>query len=106
MKLISHPVTLIVKVGGKMFALVPLTAFPVRLSLQVDPSYGALLRETYPAIEPGYHLNKQHWITLTLDGSVEAGLVQALIDESYRLVVRGLSRAARAQLAAETGGPG
>ena len=89
-----------------MFALVPLTAFPVRLSLQVDPSYGALLRETYPAIEPGYHLNKQHWITLTLDGSVEAGLVQALIDESYRLVVRGLSRAARAQLAAETGGPG
>jgi predicted DNA-binding protein (MmcQ/YjbR family) len=94
------PVTLVAKVGGKMFALLDMIATPVQLSLKVDPSYGDVLRATYPAIQPGYHLNKQHWISLTLDGSLEAGLVQSLIDDSYRLVVRGLPRAVRAQLAA------
>ena len=92
--------TLVAKVEGKLFALLPLTALPVQLSLKVDPGYGEVLRETYPAIQPGYHLNKQHWITLTLDGSLEPALVQSLIDESYRRVVRGLPRAARTRLAA------
>ncbi|NTU80807.1 MAG: MmcQ/YjbR family DNA-binding protein [Chloroflexales bacterium] len=93
-------VTLVAKVGGKMFALLATTASPVQLSLKVDPDYGEVLRDTYPAIQPGYYLNKRHWVTLTLDGSLEPALIQELIDESYRLVVRGLPRAARAQLAA------
>jgi predicted DNA-binding protein (MmcQ/YjbR family) len=90
--------TLVAKVGGKMFALLDLTASPVQVSLKVDPDYGDVLRATYPAIRPGYHLNKRHWATLILDGSLEPALVQELIDESYRLVVRGLPRAARARL--------
>jgi predicted DNA-binding protein (MmcQ/YjbR family) len=91
-------VTLVAKVGGKMFALLAETVTPVQLSLKVDPDYGDVLRATYPAIQPGYHLNKQHWITLTLNESLESALIQSLIDDSYRLVVRGLPRAARARL--------
>jgi predicted DNA-binding protein (MmcQ/YjbR family) len=97
-------VTLVAKVGGKMFALLATTATPVQLSLKVDPDYGDVLRATYPAIQPGYHLNKRHWITLTLDGRLEPSLVQSLIDESYRLVVRGLPRATRNQLVEATNG--
>lgn len=97
-------VTLVAKVGGKMFALVGTTGSPLQLSLKVDPGFGDVLRATYPAIQPGYHLNKRHWVTLTLDGSLEPALVRELIDESYRLVVRGLPRAVRAQLPASPAG--
>lgn len=93
-------VTLVAKVGGKMFALLGTTGSPLQLSLKVDPGFGDVLRATYPAIQPGYHLNKRHWVTLTLDGSLDSALIQELIDESYRLVVKGLPRAARAQLPA------
>jgi predicted DNA-binding protein (MmcQ/YjbR family) len=93
-------VTLVAKVGNKMFALLATTATPLQLSLKVDPDFGEALRATYPAIQPGYHLNKRHWITLTLDGSLDPALVQELIDGSYRLVVGGLSRAVRAHLTA------
>ncbi len=93
-------VTLVAKVGGKMFALLATTATPLRLSLKVDPDHGEVLRATFPAIQPGYYLNKRHWVTLTLDGSLEPVLVQELIDGSYQLVVRGLPRATREQLAA------
>ncbi|HMQ31315.1 MAG TPA: MmcQ/YjbR family DNA-binding protein [Chloroflexaceae bacterium] len=92
-------VTLVAKVAGKMFALLATTAAPGQLSLKVDPGFGDVLRATYPAIQPGYHLNKRHWVTLTLDGSLPPELVQELIDESYRLVVAGLPRAAREALA-------
>lgn len=92
------PVTLVMKVGGKMFALVSTTETPVQLSLKVEPDFGEALRASFPAIQPGYHLNKRHWITLTLDGSLEPELVQELIDGSYRLVVRGLPRAMRERL--------
>jgi predicted DNA-binding protein (MmcQ/YjbR family) len=90
--------TLVAKVGGKMFALLSVNAAPLQLSLKVDPDYGEALRATYPAIRPGYHLNKRHWVTLTLDGELDPALVQGLIDESYQLVVRGLPKAIRAQL--------
>jgi predicted DNA-binding protein (MmcQ/YjbR family) len=93
------PITLVAKIGGKMFALLATTAAPLRLSLKVDPDYGEVLRASFPAIEPGYHLNKRHWVTLTLDGSLEPTLVQELIEGSYHLVVQSLPRSVRAQLA-------
>jgi predicted DNA-binding protein (MmcQ/YjbR family) len=92
-------VTLVAKVSGKMFALLGTTGSPLQLSLKVDPGFGDVLRATYPAIQPGYYLNKRHWVTLTLDGSLEPTLIQELIDESYRLVVKGLPRATREHLA-------
>ena len=90
------PVTLVAKVGGKMFALLALNETPTSLTLKCDPNHGAALRAAHPAIQPGYHMNKQHWITLTLDDSLPPELVEGLIDESYRLVVQTLPRATRA----------
>jgi len=86
---------LVMKVGGKMFALISQSAIPLVVSLKCDPIDGQYLRDTYAAISPGYHLDKRHWISVTLDGSIPAGELLALFDQSYRLVVKGLSRAAR-----------
>lgn len=95
------PVTLVAKVGGKMFALLGRRDAPLRLSLKCDPLRSEQLRATYAAIEPGYYLNKRHWITLNLDGSLDPALVDELLVDSYRLVVQGLPRAARERLRAQ-----
>jgi predicted DNA-binding protein (MmcQ/YjbR family) len=92
------PEPLVAKVAGRMFALVSFRKPPLELSLKCDPYHGQLLRDSYAAIAPGYHLNKRHWITVTLDGTVPEEQLRALIDESYALVVKGLSAAARRAL--------
>jgi predicted DNA-binding protein (MmcQ/YjbR family) len=92
------PIPLVAKVGGKMFALLPLDADPPTVSLKCDPDKAEFLRDTYTAIQPGYHLNKRHWITVTVDDTIDHALVTELIDESYRLVVKGLPRAVRQQI--------
>jgi predicted DNA-binding protein (MmcQ/YjbR family) len=86
------------KVGGKMFALSQLTREPLRVSLKCDPVLAEQLRATYPAITAGYHLNKRHWNTITLDGSIPDRTLIDLIEDSYDLVVASLPRARRAQL--------
>ena len=86
------------KVAGKVFALVPLAESPGSVSLKCDPDLAAGLRSRYPAVTPGYHLNKRHWNTVTLDGSVPEDELLDLIDHSYQLVVAGLPRAKRAAL--------
>jgi len=86
------------KVGGKMYAILSAGEQPASVSLKVDPLEGEALRQTWAAISPGYHLNKRHWITVTLDGTLPDALLADLIRDSYDLVVRGLSRAARAAL--------
>ena len=78
--------TAVYKVGGKMFALVPLDADPPRVSLKCDPEWSEVLRNAYDAVEPGYHLNKKHWNTITLDGSIPEDEVAELIAHSYALV--------------------
>lgn len=82
---------LVFKVSGKMFALTALNEF-TRVSLKTDPEVGAQLREQYEAVEPGYHLNKKHWITVRIDGTIPDRLLKAWIDASYDLVVKGLSK--------------
>lgn len=89
--------TLVLKVGGKIYALCSLNADPLTLSLKVRPERGEELRATHPAITPGYHLNKRHWITLRLDG-VPGPLSRELLQASYALVVGGLTRSQRAEL--------
>ena len=86
------------KVAGKMFALVPLGETPGSISLKCDPELATSLRNHYAGVTPGYHLNKRHWNTLTLDGSVPDEEVLELIDHSYDLVVARLTRAQRNQL--------
>jgi predicted DNA-binding protein (MmcQ/YjbR family) len=89
------PVTLVFKVGGKMFALVATSDQPLRINLKCDPHKAELLREVYPAVLPGYYMNKRHWNTVVLDGSVADEELRTMIDESYGLVVQGLPRARR-----------
>jgi predicted DNA-binding protein (MmcQ/YjbR family) len=86
------------KVEGKVFALCPLGDDPPRLSLKCDPVLAQQLRVTHAAITAGYHLNKRHWNTVVLDGSVPDTLVLEMIEDSYDLVVASLPKAKRAAL--------
>ena len=92
------PDVLVYKVGGKMFALTVPDDFPARINLKCDPERSVMLREEHAAITPGYHMNKRHWNTVVLDGSLPAKLVRELIDHSYELVVASLPKAVRAKL--------
>lgn len=89
------PDVLVYKVGGKMFGLASPDDFPPSINLKCDPERAMLLREEHEAITPGYHMNKRHWNTVVLDGSVPAGLVGELIDHSYELVVASLPKQRR-----------
>ena len=86
------------KVMGKMFAYVSPNQNPPWLTLKLHPTTGQLARSTHAAVHPGYHMNKEHWNTIELDGSVPEAEILAWIDEAYDLVVAGLTRAARAEL--------
>lgn len=92
------PEALVYKVIGKMFALVAWEANPLTISLKCDPDEALFLRDIYPAVRPGYHLNKKHWNTVTLDGSVPQKEFRRMIDDSYNLVVKGLTRSQREAL--------
>jgi predicted DNA-binding protein (MmcQ/YjbR family) len=84
------------KVEGKQFALCALEAEPpLRLSLKCEPGLAEALRRDYEAVIPGYHLNKRHWNTVVLDGSLPDRMVRDLIEDSYDLVVGSLPRAVR-----------
>jgi predicted DNA-binding protein (MmcQ/YjbR family) len=86
------PDILVYKVGGKMFALTAPDDFPASINLKCDPERSIELRETWTAITPGYHMNKKHWNTLMLDGSVPTLLIRELIDHSYELVAKSLPK--------------
>lgn len=86
------------KVGGKMFALLPLTGEPGSVNLKCDPEWALELRAMYEAVRPGYHQNKRHWNTVELDGTVEDDELREMIDHSYQLVVRRLPRDQRTRL--------
>ena len=83
------------KVAGKMFALSDLDGSPLQLSIKCEPELAAQLRASYPAIGPGYHLNKRHWNTVTLDGSLPDQMVTDMVGDSYDLVVASLPKARR-----------
>ena len=79
--------TLVFKVAGRMFALVAEDNEPLSMNLKCDPEDALALRDQYEAITPGYHMDKKHWNTLLLDGSLNDEVVCELIDYSYDLVV-------------------
>jgi predicted DNA-binding protein (MmcQ/YjbR family) len=82
------PETLVFKVDGRMFAALPAVTDPDRVTLKGDPGLAEILREQYAAVRPGYHMNKRHWNTVTLDGSVPEDVVGQLLADAYRLVAR------------------
>jgi len=82
------PAAMVFKVRGKMFALIAIRDTPLRINLKCDPELALHLREAYPAVQPGYHMNKKHWNTIALDGSLPDGEILTMIDDSYDLVAR------------------
>jgi predicted DNA-binding protein (MmcQ/YjbR family) len=89
--------TLVFKVMGKMFALTNVEAFE-GINLKCEPELAAQLREEYPAVKAGYHMNKKHWNTIVMDGSIGDKLIQQWIDLSYDLVVASLPKKEREAL--------
>jgi predicted DNA-binding protein (MmcQ/YjbR family) len=86
------------KVGGKMFAIASPTGGGI--TLKCDPEYAAILVGQHEDIEPGYHTDKRHWITVDPTGTLDDGLIEDLIAESYHLVVAGLPKKVRAEIQA------
>ncbi len=89
--------TLVFKVMGKIFALTDVDLFK-SINLKCDPEWAIELREKYAAILPGYHMNKKHWNTVTLDGSFSDALIRKLINHSYELVVEKLPEVMKTEL--------
>ncbi len=92
------PGTSVFKVSGKMFALSHLSRDPLSVSLKCEPLLAEELRAAHPAIIPGYHLNKRHWNTVRIDGSLPDRMIADLVEDSYDLVVSKLPRARRRAL--------
>lgn len=91
-------VTMVIKTGGKMFGLIALEKNPLEISLKCNPYLAESLQKQYPAIRSGYHLNKKHWITILLDGSLAESKIYELIDLSYQLVFDKLTEQKKAEI--------
>ncbi len=90
--------TLCFRVMNKIFVLMAWQDDPITISLKCDSTEAIVLRQAYPAITPGYHMNKKHWNTVVVDGSISDAEIGTMIDNSYNLVVKGLSREQRQNL--------
>lgn len=82
------PETLVFKVKGKIFLLTGLDNDPLRFNIKCDPDRAQGLRELYDAVLPGYHMNKKHWNTIVVDGSIPNKLLKEWIADSYNLVAK------------------
>lgn len=93
--------TLVFKVGGKMFALSSLTQWEkgeATINLKCDPERALELRAEYESIQPGYHMSKVHWNTITVNGDVSLSMLKELIDHSYDLVFKSLTKKIQAEI--------
>ncbi|ALA93012.1 MmcQ/YjbR family DNA-binding protein [Porphyromonas gingivalis] len=90
-------VTLVMKVAGKMFALIPLDSEKKAIALKCDPDRSEYLRMHYEGITGAFHMNKRHWNSVALDSDVPADLIARLIRHSYALVVSKLPKYIRTQ---------
>ena len=92
------PENSVFKVEGKMFALTRLDGRPLRVSVKCEPALAEQLREMHEAVTPGYHLNKKHWNTVVLDGSLPEQTIKDMVEDSYDLVVSRLPASRRRAL--------
>lgn len=97
------PDVAVMKVRGKMFATLGDEQGEGRMNLKCDPDQALALRDIFEAVIPGYHMNKKHWNTIKLDGSIPVGEIQRMIDHSYALVVGGLPKKVREAMAVRHG---
>lgn len=80
--------TLVMRIDGKIFLLMDINARPVSINLKCDPERAVELRARYEAVQPGYHMNKKHWNTVTVDGTIPSKEIFEMIDHSFALVAR------------------
>lgn len=92
------PDVYVYKVRNKMFATLGSDDTVARMNLKCDPEEAMILRDVFAAVVPGYHMNKAHWNTVILDGSIPRGELERMIDRSYGLVVKGLKKTERLAL--------
>ena len=92
------PDVAVFKIDSKMFATLVEEDRLARMNLKCDPHEALMLRDIFPAVVPGYHMNKTHWNTVYLDGSIPRGELERMIDASYALVVGKLTRKQRTAL--------
>jgi len=92
------PEVLVFKVAGKMFLASRLDETPLRISVKCDPELAIELREKYTDVIPGYHMNKRMWNTVYITGSIPQKEIVAMIDHSYKEVVKGLPKKLKAEL--------
>jgi predicted DNA-binding protein (MmcQ/YjbR family) len=92
------PDVLVFKVLGKLFLLLPLETEALRFNVKCDPDRAVELREQYACVLPGYHMNKKHWNTVIVDGTVKTKQLKEWIDHSYKLVADSLPARQRASL--------
>lgn len=90
--------TLVFRVKNKIFLLVSLDASPLQFNAKSEPGKAIELREQYNSIQPGYHMNKKHWNTVVIDGSISSALIKEMINDSYNLIVQSLSKKLREEL--------
>jgi len=87
--------TLVFKVGGKMFALIPLEKIPLQINLKCDPEKAVELREHFEDVQPGWHMSKKYWNTIILEGNIRWNDLKEWIDHSYDEVIKGLKKSER-----------
>ncbi len=92
------PETLVYKVMGKVFLLAGIENNPVQFNVKCDPEKAVALREQFDCILPGYHMNKKHWNTVIVDGTLTLSQLKECIDDSYELIVSSLSKTAQLNL--------
>lgn len=86
------PDVIVFKVSGKMFLLLPLNSERLQFNVKCNPDLAIELREQYDCVQPGYHMNKQHWNTIIVDGTVSSKILKEWIDHSYNLIAAGLPK--------------
>ena len=86
------PDVAVFKTRNKMFATLGVEDDVARTNLKCDPDHALMLRDLFAAVEPGYHMNKKHWNTVILDGSVPVPEIEAMMDDSFWLVVAGMKK--------------
>ncbi|MEC7830368.1 MAG: MmcQ/YjbR family DNA-binding protein [Pseudomonadota bacterium] len=92
------PDVLVFKIKNKLFALMTTREGVERVNLKCDPEEAIILREIFEDVIPGYHMNKAHWNTIILSGSIPDGEIKRMIDRSYCLVVKKLKKLDRESL--------
>ncbi len=92
------PDVMVPKIKGKMFATLGIEQGIGNMNLKCDPAQAQELRDLFKAVKPGYHMNKLHWNTIILDGSIPQGEIERMIDHSYGLVIKKLKKSEREAL--------